>query len=294
MSSPEITRLYYGLLDRAPDAAGLQSWETAAHNGASLTAIAQSFLNSGEYAGQHAGETDQQFVDHLYTAALGRAADPSGEQSWLYALSHGSSRADVAVGIIESPEAQQHLAAQVGSAAQPQLTSGFASLITDATDAAVARLYYGLLNRAPDAAGLQHWEAAAHNGSSISAVAQAFLGSSEYAGQHAGETDKQFVDHLYTDALGRAADPSGEQSWLYALSHGSSRADVAVSVIESPEAQQHLAAQIQQPTNSAGAASTEVDAGTTYYVDAAAGSDNNNGTSASSAFASIQKSTAYI
>ncbi|MGH1573397.1 DUF4214 domain-containing protein [Methylobacterium sp. P31] len=241
-----VARLYYGLLNRAPDASGLQHWEAAAHNGGSISAVAQSFLNSGEYAGQHAGETDQQFVDHLYTAALGRAADPSGEQSWLHALSHGSSRADVAVGIIESPEAQQHLAAQVGSVAQPQLTSGIASLVTDATDAAVARLYYGLLNRAPDASGLQHWEAAAHNGGSISAVAQSFLNSGEYAGQHAGETDQQFVDHLYTAALGRAADPSGEQSWLHALSHGSSRADVAVGIIESPEAQQHLAAQVGQ------------------------------------------------
>ena len=53
--------------------------------------------------------TDTAFVQALYEGALGRSADATGLQSWTDALTHGASRADVAVGIAESPEAHVHL-----------------------------------------------------------------------------------------------------------------------------------------------------------------------------------------
>ena len=108
-----IARLYYGLLDRSPDAPGLQAWENGAANGLSLQTIAQDFISSPEYQQVHGARNDQQFVDALYEGALGRPAEPAGEQAWETALSQGTPRAAVALGIAESTEAQFHLAPNI-------------------------------------------------------------------------------------------------------------------------------------------------------------------------------------
>jgi hypothetical protein len=112
-SETAVARLYYGLLDRAPDSGGLEAWSSAAKTGASITSIAQGFLNSSEYASSHSGLTDQQYVTELYADALNRSPDAMGEENWLSALASGSTRAEVAVGIAESTEAQAHLAGKV-------------------------------------------------------------------------------------------------------------------------------------------------------------------------------------
>jgi hypothetical protein len=70
-------------------------------------------MSSSEYQQVHGTQTDQSFVQALYEAALGRSPDASGEQNWLGALSQGTSRAAVALGITESSEAQQHLSANL-------------------------------------------------------------------------------------------------------------------------------------------------------------------------------------
>jgi hypothetical protein len=54
-------------------------------------------------------------VSELYEGALGRAPDAGGLGYWVGALDHGASRADIAVGISESPEATAHLASQIAS-----------------------------------------------------------------------------------------------------------------------------------------------------------------------------------
>ena len=128
---------------------------------------------------------------------------------------------------------------------QPALNAGV--FVADATDASVARLYIGILDRAPDAAGLQGWENAAHNGTSLQSIANSFLNSSQYNAQHpGGSTNIQFVDSLYHNALDRPADAAGEQGWVQALDTGSlTRAQVALSIVESPEAQQHLVNQVE-------------------------------------------------
>ena len=118
--------------------------------------------------------------------------------------------------------------------------------LADPTDAAVARLYHGLLDRAPDAGGLTAFETTAHNGTTLSSIAQTFLTSAEYTTGHGSETDKQFVDSLYVNGLGRAAEAGGEPFWLSQLSQGATRADVAVGILQSQEAQVHLVGVIEQ------------------------------------------------
>jgi len=145
------------------------------------------------------------------------------------------SRADVALGIALSSE---HVADM-----QPSLTAGVFAPDPDASNA--ARLYYGLLGRAPDANGLAGWTDVLKHGASLDSVVQGFMNSPEYQNSHAGMTSSQLIDSLYVNALGRHAEPAGLQGWMNALAHGTSQTTVAAGIAESLEAQQHHLVQIE-------------------------------------------------
>ena len=113
-NAANVARLYYGVLGREPDSSGLSGWTGLVDGGSfSFKNLAQAFLNSPEYQNAHAGQGDAQFIDDLYVNALGRHAESAGLQGWINALSHGASHADVALGISESQEAQQHHLPQI-------------------------------------------------------------------------------------------------------------------------------------------------------------------------------------
>jgi hypothetical protein len=231
----QIDALYDGILGRAPDPLGYEGWMSATEHGASLHDIAAAFLASPE--GQsHVGSPDNAtFLQELYQTALHRPADSTGLQGWLNLLNSGTSRADVALDIALSAEHVTDM--------QPSLNAGVFAPDPDASN--VARLYYGLLGRAPDAGGLAGWTNIVKSGASLQSVAQAFMNSVEYQSQHAGMTNTQLIDSLYVDALGRHADPVGLQGWLNAVSGGASQTAEAIGIAESPEAQQHHLAQIE-------------------------------------------------
>ena len=235
----EIYAFYEGLLGRAPDALGFEAWTANLEAGMSLQQIAQDFLASSEFTadfGSYTSTSDQTFVEDLYQTALHRSADAGGLQYWENQLQSGAlSRADVAVDIALSAEAQGDL--------QSAFTSGV--FVPNASDAQIARLYYGLLDRAPDMGGLEYWESAALNGASLTTIAQDFFNSPEYASGHAGQSSTQFINALYEDALGRAPDPAGAQFWENQLASGVPQVAVALGIVESAEAQQHLASNIE-------------------------------------------------
>ncbi|WP_267360773.1 MULTISPECIES: DUF4214 domain-containing protein [unclassified Methylobacterium] len=234
----EIARLYFGLLDRAPDAGGLQSWTTAITSGGmSLHDVAQAMLGSAEYASNNGAVTDSTYVRGLYQDVLGRAADAAGLHSWTSALAGGIDRTSVAQAFVDSAEYQGHYASQSNAAY-------------------VEGLYEHVLGRTGDAAGLQAWSSALNSNATTRVdLADSFVHSAEFQShlsQLAGrQNDNSFVESLYENALGRQADAGGLQAWTFALAHGTSRADLAVSIAESTEAQQHLAAQIQQSYHTA-------------------------------------------
>ena len=76
-------------------------------------------------------------------------------------------------------------------------------------------------------------------------VAEAVLGSGEYAAKHESLSDTAYIDELYMGALGRHAEAGGVSAWMDALAHGVSRADVALSIAESEEAHHHNLARIE-------------------------------------------------
>ncbi|AWN38561.1 beta strand repeat-containing protein [Methylobacterium radiodurans] len=239
-----IYGLYTALLNRVPDALGLEGFSAAIQAGSDLTTVASALLGSAERGGTVSDPTT--YVQGLYANALHRTADAGGLNFFVNELNAGVSQATVAVQIATSSEAQ--------SLNTPAFQRGV--FVTDAIDAGVARLYYGLLNRSPDAGGLGSFEGlvkqAAASGAAAGAiqglatVANVMLGSPEFAATHAGQTSAAYVDSLYVGALGRHADAAGASYFGAELAQGVSRATVALQIVESAEAQVHLVGVIEQ------------------------------------------------
>lgn len=121
-------------------------------------------------------------------------------------------------------------------------TDGKNSLTVTSTEtqASAVRMYEALLGRSADQAGTHYWlDNVAANGGNVTAIASAFLASSEYQNKMGGASDATFVQSLYQNMLGRSADAAGLAYWESALADGASRASVAVSIVGSAEAQQH-------------------------------------------------------
>lgn len=203
-------RLYEGILGRDADLGGAQHFISQVESGTSLTDIANQFLNSAESGGV---ATEAQ-IDNLYTTLLGRGADAGGSDSWEAIIANGGSLADVAAGIAGSTEAQ----------ALDQSNGTF-----------VRDLYTNVLGRAVDDGGLDNWVSQLFNGTSRGDVAAAIVGSAEAT----AKVDSAFIDTLYQNATGRAADEGGKATWAEVLANGGTHADVAIGIVGSAEAIAH-------------------------------------------------------
>jgi len=204
-------RLYQGILGRDADLEGAKHYTSVVDNGGSLNEIANTFLQSAEFAG--ANNTAD--VNDLYQALLGRGADDAAASAWTNLLANGGSLADVAAGIAVSAEAQ----------AQDASNGTF-----------VQSLYEAALGREADQAGLDNWVSQLFNGASRADIAKAIVGSAE-AGSKA---NSDFIDSLYQSALDRTADDAGKAHWAAELAAGASQADVALGIVGSAEAVAHI------------------------------------------------------
>ncbi|MBF8680109.1 DUF4214 domain-containing protein [Pseudomonas fulva] len=204
-------RMYQGILGRDADVDGAKSFVGAVNGGTSLTDIANVFLNSAEFGGA-VNATD---INELYQALLGRDADAEGSQAWQGLLQSGGSLADVAASIAVSAEAQS---------------------VDDSNGEFISNLYSNVLGREAEEAGLQGWVSALYNGASRADVAKSIVGSTEAL----SKANSDFIDSLYQSALGRTADEAGKAAWTDALAHGASQADVAIGIVGSPEAADHI------------------------------------------------------
>lgn len=204
-------RMYEGILGRDADVNGAKSFVEAVNNGTSLTDIANAFLNSQEFAGANNAAD----INDLYNTLLGRDADQGGADAWAALLANGGTLADVAGAIAVSEEAQD----------RDQSNGDF-----------VRDLYTAALGRDADEAGLDAWVSQLFNGTSRADVAKGIVGSEEAANKANGD----FIDSLYQSALGRDADDAGKAAWAAQLEAGASHADVALGIVGSAEAADHI------------------------------------------------------
>ncbi len=206
--------------------------------------------SSGTLAATSSAVQDQYlFWDHLHPTETGHQAiatlaeqqlsgsGPAGAimQSYSNILQRVPNTADIA-----------NWSADIGSGALtlPQVNYSIATSAEAQTYVVPIVELYTALDRTPDAVGLQGWVSTLESGTSLSAMAGAFLTSPEGQKIYGAALDTSpaantaLVDTLYQETLGRAADPAGAQDWTAQLDTGSlSPGQVLLSFIQSPEAQ---------------------------------------------------------
>ena len=99
----------------------------------------------------------------------------------------------------------------------------------------VVRLYRAYFGRLPDTAGLDHWVAARRSGMTLVQISAAFAASAEFRHKYGHLTNRQFVDLVYRNVLGRGPDGEGLDYWTSALDQGTDRGEVMVGFSESAE-----------------------------------------------------------
>lgn len=120
-----------------------------------------------------------------------------------------------------------------------QLNDSSIAVAGNDTDANALRLYQGLLGRSADKDGAQYWLGDIDQGADVAGLANAFMHTAE--GDYLLDlSDDAFVATLYENALGREGASSEIGYWVNDLDNGASRADVAVNIIGSTEAEGNI------------------------------------------------------
>jgi hypothetical protein len=110
----------------------------------------------------------------------------------------------------------------------------------------VARLYLAGLGRLPDRSGLQYWTRRHAAGVRLGDLAQQFLRSSEFQRRYGSPGNTAYIDVLYRNVLGRAADADGLDYWNRRLTARQiSRAGLLVQFSESSEHKAKTAAKVE-------------------------------------------------
>lgn len=81
----------------------------------------------------------------------------------------------------------------------------------------VLRLYWAFFNREPDIAGAKYWIDLNSHGHTLDQIAGYFTLSEEFANNYDGTTDRQYLEAVYSNVLGRGYDQSGFDYWLELL-----------------------------------------------------------------------------
>jgi len=223
-----VTRLYERVLNRKPDAGGLQYWSNQLRNRTGTGAsVARGFFFSNEFL-KRPGITNEKYLEILYMTLLNRSPDSSGLVYWSNQLHAGIPRENIFAGFVNSNEFDK-LCKQYG------ITRGSYTPPSGGLARAFAtRLYRLTLQREPDLGGLNYWHDALRSGKATGAsVAQGFLFSTEM--RNRSLSNEQFVEVLYNAILGRNSDASGKAYWVNQLRNGTSRESVFAGFVNSQE-----------------------------------------------------------
>ena len=217
-----VDRLYTIILDRHADAAGLQDWTIALISGKNTSAdIVYGLANSPEF--QNKNLSNDEVIERMYLAMLGRASDPSGKADWLYAMANGVTVNGIINGFSGSQEFA-NVCAGYGIRAGSITTCEPRDVNVNLTEF-VSRMYTKALNRAYDVNGLNDWTGDYLAGKATAdKIAYGFILSDEFVNRNL--SDEAYVDTLYRTFFDREPDEGGKAGWLDELAKGTSRKDV--------------------------------------------------------------------
>ena len=225
-----VTRLYKVCLNREPDETGKADWVNRLES-KEITGVqaASGFVFSDEFKNKNLCNED--YVEQLYEAFMGRASDPTGKHYWLDNLAGGMTREEVFNGFALSVEFSELCADYgivqgegIGIPQYGTVPTGSCSVCgkEDGVTAFVTRLYKVCLNREPDAAGLKDWTTQLRNHTATGKqVASGFIFSEEFKNRNLSNED--YVEYLYEAFMGRASDPVGKADWVGRLDDGFTR-----------------------------------------------------------------------
>jgi len=193
-----VAQLYKVCLNRNPDPAGLSAWTKVLKNrDSSGLEAAYGFIFSDEFRRKNLCNED--YIEQLYKAFLGRNADPSGRLAWINQLNRGITREEVFNGFALSQEfgelCKKYGIEQGIGIAVPRygtVPTGNCSVCgkEDGVTGFVKRLYRVCLNREADSSGLSGWTGQlwSHQNSGRS-VAYGFIFSQEFVSQNYSDSE---------------------------------------------------------------------------------------------------------
>jgi len=107
----------------------------------------------------------------------------------------------------------------------------FGGVIAEQTKVDISLLYSAGLGRDLDKSGMQFWAGELESGQTLSGMADSIIVSQEFNAKYGNSSAmgaSAYVDVLYKNVLGRAADERGATYWVGALDEGMSRSDALV------------------------------------------------------------------
>ncbi len=208
-----VSRLYRLILNREADEEGLEAWTSQlidkTADGAQIVA---GCVGSDEFIGRNL--SNEEIVEIMYQAMLGRSSDESGKAAWGKILENGCSTYYLVNGFSGSQEFGE-ICAEYGINAGTVELDNPRDINPDLTGF-VTRCYVQSLGRTPDVDGLNDWCYQLLNGEDTPKnVAYGFVFSPESVDK--GLSDSDYIDMLYRLCMDREADPEGKAGWLNSL-----------------------------------------------------------------------------
>jgi hypothetical protein len=195
-----VASLYRDVLGRRFDDTGLDSAVRGLFGGITAQNLARQFCYSKELS--------DRLVTDLYFMLLNRQPDPGGLATWSRELQRGMGRQTAIMNFVDSAEYRRQYPSDT---------------------AFITSLYQRLLNRAPEASGLQVMLQSMQAGTSRYEIARGFLRSEEYC--------RAYMRGIYNRYLRRDPDAEGWTNWTNRLKSGLNQQDAIVGAVSSTEYQ---------------------------------------------------------
>jgi alpha-tubulin suppressor-like RCC1 family protein len=251
-----VQQLYFNVLGRQADPAGLADWVNQLNSGSSRGKVLIGFSESPEFQADTANQVE---IVRLYDLLLHRMPTAAELQTWRN-FGQGDAQTDTLfslgcpAGLDPADEVQLIFQGFLRRPVDETALSTFGSALTAGTVsrgslvntlltstefnslvAPVSRLYMAAFRRVPDVGGLDNWVAYVRAGNTLQSAADAFVASQEFQLTYGSLNDTQYVTLLYENVLGREPDPNGLQDWVNQLGAGATRGQVLIGFSESPE-----------------------------------------------------------
>lgn len=126
--------------------------------------------------------------------------------------------------------------------------------VMDSDEASLVRLYFGIINRAPDPGGYSYWlrqlTRTDKYHKDLAEIARQLMGSPEFKRKYGTLNNEQFVKAMYPQVFGRDPDAGGLAYWTNRLNRGTiSRHSMMASFVQSSEMKRSFATLVADALN---------------------------------------------